>query len=1335
MMRFDGERNSGGRPQSKGRAVSGTNAGSGVGGGPVASGGFNYQAAVTAIALAHTIRRTPLGWLDGLADDTPVAVSSETGSGGDDLRLWLRDGSTVEVQAKRSLHAGADLWKALDALADAISGPTNTFGLLVIGPGSSRTVAGGLADDIVKIGEDVSTNLRDLATRWVEMLTARGLDPKAICGRLRIVTIAAVKAEAADVRAARSELAQICTDAPRAWDRLYRDAHLMIEGRGHRTLEAVAQVLRSAGVGLRSDPAGPPAAVLERLCNWTVEVNAHFSILGVSAPLSIDSAWAPLIVRLYETAEPPERGLAEAIAKYHDLDGRPDQRDDGVTSPDAICRFYRRCVVVAGPGMGKSTLMTRLARRYAQDGFPVLKANARGVARRMAKNGESFLEAVFALALGECDVTPAAAQAAGFRNWVLLLDGLDETASEQNNVVQGLIAFGTGFPESRIVATTRPIGYRRSWLAHWRHYELVLERDKVGDQIRRLLEQMLAADDIRRPHLAGLVEEALERSQVGEAGLRSPLMLGLSAALFAHGDVLGPTRLAFYRAIFHLIESEPPPRAGSPPASGAILRRVLDALGWTLAERPLAQRDEALACCARILEPELRRSALEAQDLVESCVGYWEALGVVEQLHHDGLQAVAFVHKTFGEFAAGRWIAGLSAERQADLLTTRADDEGWREPVGLAAAMGAGGLVLDRLVARGFAGEAGQARLLQALEILQEADPALVGVAPDTTYAAALGRLDEDHRTWAFQVGMALVAIGARLPEAVIGELQDRLGHPQPWTRAAAWSVALAADPTRFDLDQLLVAVEDVAGAKDSIKQTRLGGQIVVGSADRHVLQEFCVRVIAMVLERHDAEAADAIIHQSLRPKSLQSIGFAMRVERLMRRYGLRYRWRELAGVGKTLAGFELPPDLRQQHQACLLGLVGGLCDGVPSDATSGRPGRPLFTLAALFELIGFYDTAISEIWHYRSLDASAVAKKVWRAVAVAAGLPLDQLAAEARIFVDALDEDEDEALSLVWKRLPRADLPEPRWLHAADLMDLPTLAVAMGSPAETLSSTALKFALATVPPERIGILVDTLLRDGTGNAVWAGCNLARRLPRADGIALLRGHVERGGGDLRQVYPTLADLGFDEPEADLEILRVGLMGQEPYAAIEAAKCLSQLSAGAANDIAASSYAHWLEHEEPYPGAGGGVVPPSPRKLLAPFLLERARSIDEVASYFADPRISNVAQSHFVARLQASAEDRAIVAEQIAAGRYGAALARTILRDVQGWSAQSVGTMTALFEHADGAMRLAALPLLLSDGLSDDDRLKWSAILRQDREPDIREAMVALLPKLKLPPIS
>jgi hypothetical protein len=68
-------------------------------GGPAVFAGTNYQAGVIAYVFAHVLAYRRLDWLTPV-DDTPSAVSAETGGPGDDVRIEFGEAQTFEVQAK-----------------------------------------------------------------------------------------------------------------------------------------------------------------------------------------------------------------------------------------------------------------------------------------------------------------------------------------------------------------------------------------------------------------------------------------------------------------------------------------------------------------------------------------------------------------------------------------------------------------------------------------------------------------------------------------------------------------------------------------------------------------------------------------------------------------------------------------------------------------------------------------------------------------------------------------------------------------------------------------------------------------------------------------------------------------------------------------------------------------------------------------------------------------------------------------------------------------------------------------------------------------------------------
>nr|WP_051130210.1 pirin family protein [Brevundimonas naejangsanensis] len=316
------------------------------GGGPTAAGGYNYQAAVTAIALAYAGRGAPLGWLDGLADDTPREVACETGRGGDDIRLTLVNGDRVEIQVKKGLSAGAALTDALTDLATVLADGSAAFGVLAVCPFSSRTVAQGLAADIIRLGQDPSAEIDPLAADFRDSLTAGGLDIAGVCGRLRIVTVAALDGNAAHVAAARAELAYLCgnpAQARSAWDALYRFASIMIASRGRRTVAGIVALLRSAGIDLSKGEVHATAVLIDRLIRWTADTNDSFSILGLGQNLSIDEAWLPLTLRVTTETIPATTDTQTALDAYHGWSARPGAKGE-TCDADSVGRFFRQAV-------------------------------------------------------------------------------------------------------------------------------------------------------------------------------------------------------------------------------------------------------------------------------------------------------------------------------------------------------------------------------------------------------------------------------------------------------------------------------------------------------------------------------------------------------------------------------------------------------------------------------------------------------------------------------------------------------------------------------------------------------------------------------------------------------------------------------------------------------------------------------------------------------------------------------------------------------------------------------------------------------------------------------
>lgn len=1305
---------------------------SGAGGGPTASGGFNFQAAVTAIALAHALRGAPLGWLDGLTADVPISVAAETGGGGDDLRLVLHDGQVAEVQIKKGLRAGTHLWSALLDLAQAVAEGDAQFGLLLVSSTTSRTIRETLATDLIRMGEGTAPKAGELGAQFAGKLKDKGWSSAEVCARLRIVTLSAMTVDDGDVRAARAHLAAACArsrDANAAWDRLYRDAHAMQAGRGRRTLATVAQTLRSSGLALRDDPTGAPSEILERLCCWTANANSQFMILGLDRPLSIDEAYISLApyVREKDADQELQADLATAVARYHDWDRRVPDRDAAVSDPGALGRFYRLAVVVAGPGTGKSTLLTKVARTYAMDGFAVLKASAFSIARRMASMGQGFEEALFDLALDGSGVSSQSARNAGIADWVVLLDGLDEAGGDQAQLVSGLKRFVDGRPQVRAIVATRPVGYERAALAGWRHYELPSIADGDVDRtLSDLLSHILAADDPRRSRLMPLVEAATTRSGAGKAVLKTPLMIGLAAALFASGGPLGGSRPAFYRAVFGLIDGAPPARAGA-SASKGVRSRFLDLMGWNLTKEPRLSAEPALEFCARALQDELCISPLAARQMTDQCLEHWEVLGVVEQLRHTGDHAIAFVHKSFGEFAAGRYLATASREVQRDVAANSLRAAAWREPVAFAAALGAAPIILESLSEQGFGEGDGEQRLLSALDILIDTTPPEPLVVAEPILRTAFSASLDDRRGVVGALGMKLTALAPVYPEAMLALAAPLLDHPQAWTRLTALASSFSANPGSRDIRAWVETLADLSEGGASGLDARIRG-LRLHDAYGDLLQTFARNLAEKVINDLPAHEAQVMLERTFSGGPFDLVGFIIQMERLIRGRGIKPWWTSaLSKAGEVFSGPELVATMRATFETFMRGLRRDEVEASAIDAAESS--RPLYALAGLLELIGFGTTALPEIWPLEHFGAEADVRWVWRSVARLAGLPEDALARDAAELEVAIKAFDGEALSLLFRRTPAVDLPAPVWANAATLPpDADLLERALRRRSVLVINAAMHIA-GGGGEALCRHLAPRLLADGDGATLWAAAALAGELPREEALNLLFTHAcapLRAGS--AYVIEHLRDLApQDDPRRELA-LRMALLADEPRAAIAAAVWAAARPLPADLPLLLEAFEHWRKTEAPYPVAGG-VVPPSPRaKLLESILTLSPRPWDALVELWRDPRsdVRDVARAELGRVVATREEGRDEIADAVASGELPAALVQTVVDKVAAFSLPQVRRMLTVLDHADSERRFAAVFLLKSAWIQPEDRRAWLDRLRRDPRNEIRERAAKLL---------
>jgi hypothetical protein len=1303
-------------------------------GGPAASGGFNYQAAVTSVAMAHALAGARLGWLDELTFDAPVELAVETNGPGDDLRLILPDEEVAEIQIKKGLRAGKDLAHALAALADGLAAKTCSYALLVVDTSSSAPVRQGLPSDLRRLHDDPNAAVGPAAEALRAHLVRSAQDISAVCGKLRVVTVAAVDPADAAIGVAIAHLARVCQrpeDAQAAWNRLYRDAHVIMSRRGRRTRSAIADVLRSAGIRLSADPTHGPAALLTKLCDWTAATTAQFTILGVPKPLSIDDAWLEVSALVRESGEDlPSSSLEAALANYHNPSGRGGGRDDGCKAT-TLGRFRRHVVVISGPGSGKTTLLKKLARVYAAEGFPVLRFSAKAVARRMAAAGEGLLTAVFALGLEGSGIAPEAASAAGFGNWVLLCDGLDECGAQQDEVADGLLQVASGAPGMRIIATTRMIGYRPAKLAAWRHYDLSFaDGREAHQQVDSLLTHILPED--ARKLLHRRVEEALEDSDAGKTVARSPLLVGLCAALFARGAPLGRTPVQFYRAVFDLLEREPPPRAPAPPSTAVVRARCLDILGWVLTTKPQVLASDALNACAGDLGGQLEIPPLKAQDLAASCLDYWQALGVVEHLHHGNDQVLAFVHKTFGEFAAARYLSALPPAGQEAVLKADAEESAMSEVIAFASGLGVGPVLVDELFRRGFDGLQGQTRLLQAIETLGHARPPLDTVRMERIVEVATARIAGSHRTWALETADDLAEVAAVIAPQLVPALEPLCESDQLWTSLAAWTLRIIAEADRLDLAAAIDALHSFPELRIDDLMSEIEGRMIIGRrTGRDLIQRMALAVAERCLNELSAADGEAELQRFGPLMSVGTANFYQALVALVNRYEVKLPTPSWA---KDYAGLADLMQIPVEHRGALDALLQTIQDGdAPVQATPSD--RPLYALSAFLHLIGFWRETPGEIWVWKRPFDRQAAAAVFRALATQAGLALDDLASEAatlRQEIAAAGQPDLDAMSLLFRRAPSVDGPE------ADLNGPIKSDIAFDSIERALYHLS---ALVIVPALNLATAVGTaddwrraaraLLATGRHESLWAAGHLAAALPLEESADLLFSHLAspaRPGTE--HVFESLTAIGLVEHPIRRAALAEVLFSKRVKVAVAAADWVAKRPSIADPDervLLRQAFDHWMTAEEPYP-TKGGVVPDSPRSKLATALYDLgALDFSTLMAWTSDIRsdVRDVARHSLMNLFTHDPAARADFIELAFSGAISVPTLRDILEKSQAFAPDETQRLLDLLDSPEPKIRFLAMALLDRPSVDREQRAGLLARLRDDPISEIRERAIRM----------
>jgi hypothetical protein len=452
--------------------------------------------------------------------------------------------------------------------------------------------------------------------------------------------------------------------------------------------------------------------------------------------------------------------------------------------------------------------------------------------------------------------------------------------------VQGLLAFVASRPLCRVLVTTRPVGYTTTLLTSWRHYEVLpLETSDHIDHLRSMLIGISSGDTVHVEATLAFAEAEIKKSRAGEIVARSPLLLALSLSLALRRVAFGGSKSQLYEKLFDIIHDIPNVRRTRENPASAVLTRFLDILGWDVVFHSVSPTADIIKRCAEALGADLALTSLQAVAECERCSTYWQDVGVLERVQHAGEQTIAFVHKTFGEFAAARYLASLRPPELGAEIASIINYEAANEVIGFAGSLGVANSVCAELLSNSNTPAAIAWNVPRALALVMEENNPPDDNVREKVIALAAALLESPDFPTIDAVGIALLRVAAKYPGEVAPSLTLLAQHGQVRTRLAAWAGLLACGEQYYDFDRMMDAFQTIPRRGKGSLLASLGGYTVFDRTGYELMKSFVLGAMTAVLTRLEPEGAEKVLKEVFQSGELQSVGIIESAHDLLKKF------------------------------------------------------------------------------------------------------------------------------------------------------------------------------------------------------------------------------------------------------------------------------------------------------------------------------------------------------------------------------------------------------------------------------------------------------------------
>lgn len=414
--------------------------------------------------------------------------------------------------------------------------------------------------------------------------------------------------------------------------------------------------------------------------------NSHIMIIGLGKQLPIEKTWIQLqLIKRDDLLkmETSKNDKETMLTAYHEYS----TRDKDVYDVETVLETGRKTVVLAGPGMGKSTLCKKLLFIALRRGCRSIKVSLMDVAGYI-RTGQSFDEALRSAMVQSLDFQLEKEEVQGQFEF-LFLDGLDECGDIRRKVAQEISAWSTGHQSVKIVVTSRPIGYDFLPLEDFEHLEIqTLNPDHLNSYVEKILEEL---EPENLESCIGWFEKQLIQRKIRDLACRSPLLLGFLLQMSIRKQFFGQYRCELYEQI--LMEwLQRSSRENAKKISESELLRGSEIIAFYMLNhvdemyQGVYTKSKIVEYVGTCFEEELECRKLVGRQKAEICVDFWSERGILDCSYFQGEERYLFLHLNIGEFLAGKYISQMTEISKQEWINSHYRQSIWHESIRMAIA-------------------------------------------------------------------------------------------------------------------------------------------------------------------------------------------------------------------------------------------------------------------------------------------------------------------------------------------------------------------------------------------------------------------------------------------------------------------------------------------------------------------------------------------------------------------------------------------------------------------------------------------------------------------------